>query len=182
VDEDHQFEVRKKSVNILGIDIGTKTGYCYNRGEQLTLGTWELATDKEITRWGKTRQRRTEDPRIDRLCKRVDALGHFDVVIFEDVEFASSTYQVQLWSSLRASVWLCSSKTAIQCIPVGTLKLFATGDGHAGKEKMHKFFQREKLHGMHLETVLTDDSIDAYFLHKWAKQNISLSICKNSNG
>jgi len=169
-------------MNILGIDIGTKTGYCYNRGDQLTLGTWTLATDFEITRWGKTRQRRTEDPRIDRLCKRVDALGHFDVVIFEDVEFASSTFQVQLWSSLRASVWLCSKKTAIQCIPVGTLKKFATGDGQADKKKMERFFREEPSMLLWQEGLIDDNAIDAYFLHKWAKQNISLSICKNSNG
>lgn len=160
-------------MNILGLDLGTNTGYCYNVFDTITLGTWKLATDAEIARWGKTRQRRTEDPRIGRLCKHVDALGIFDVVIFEDVEFASSTFQVQLWSSLRAAVWLCAKKTAIQCIPVGTLKKFATGDGSAKKEKMHKFFQREKLHGVNLETVLTDDSIDAYFLHKWAKQHIT---------
>ena len=158
-------------MNILGLDLGTQTGYCYNVGDTLSLGTWTLATDAEIKRWGQTRQRRTDDPRIARLCDKLDSLDAFDVVIFEDVEFASSTFQVQLWASLRASVWLCAKRTAIQCVPVGTLKLFATGDGHAGKPKMEKFFFREK-GAEQFRGLVNDDAIDAYFLWKWATQHI----------
>lgn len=155
-------------IDILGIDLGTNTGYCYNRGDELFLGTWCLAHPTEIRDWGKTRKRRTEDPRIGRLCNYIDALGHFEAVVFEDVEFASSTFQVQLWASLRASLWLCSRKKTIQAVPVGTLKKFATGDGSATKEKMEKFFRREQ------SFTVDDNAIDAYFLHKWGKQHIRL--------
>jgi len=157
-------------LNILGLDLGTHTGYAYNKNEQFFCGTWELATKKEITAWGHDRQRRTKDPRIERLCENLTALGAFDIVAIEDVEFASSTYQVQLWSSLRGAVWLCALGSHFDCIPVGTLKKFATGNGAATKEAMAKALW--KTQPMPGSENLDDNGVDAVWIWLWANNRL----------
>ncbi len=161
-------------MNILALDLGTDTGYAYNLDSEFFCGTWSLATKKEITAWGKTRERRTNDPRVDRLCKKLSKLaGHdFDVVVFEDVEFASSVYQMQLWSALRSCVWLCAHAKHFDCVPVGTLKLFATGNGHATKESMKKYALgswRAQAEFPDDPSGLNDDAIDAAWAWVWAR-------------
>ena len=159
-------------MDILALDLGRFTGYAYNRGAEFFCGTWELATDKEIKAWGLDRQRRIKDPRIERLCETLTDLGKFDIVVFEDVEFASSTYQVQLWSSLRAAVWLCATARYWDCIPVGTLKKFATGSGEATKELMEKRFWMQPEFAS-IKKVDSDDTVDAAWIWLWAKTNFA---------
>lgn len=136
------------------------------------MGTWKLATAAEVRDWGKQRLTRRRDPRPRRLCEFILSRVPFpDLIVFEDVQFASSTLQVQLWSSLRTAVWTCFGEDVkFDCVPVGTLKKFATGNGAAKKEGMARAFER--LTGM-TSAVYTDDAIDAYFIWKWAKQNLS---------
>src|SRR5688572_30863812 len=129
--------------DVLAIDLGTSTGFCYNRGDTTFQGAWQLATAREVGDWGKNRLRRRKDPRIERLCGHLSALGTFDVVVFEDVQFGTTTYQTQLWSGLRSSVWLCAKAGITECVPVATLKLFATGNGHATKQMMFKALARK---------------------------------------
>lgn len=162
-------------MDILGLDLGTRTGYCYNRGTSLFCGTWELATAKEITAWGKDRKRRTGDPRIHRLCSNLSILEYFDAVAFEDVEFSTYTAQTQLWAGLRSAIWLCARAGITECIPVKTLKRFATGHGGATKEAMAKAFSRERgpLSLTRDISLLDDNAIDAYFVWKWATKTLS---------
>lgn len=157
-------------MDILALDLGTSTGYAYNLGDDFVSGTWTLATPKEVTAWGKQRKTRTDDPRIARLCENLDDLDEFDVIIIEDVLFASSTYQVQLWSSLRAAVWLCGKTKKFEALPVSTLKKFATGSGNADKAAMSKYLKI--MHPKIWTPSLGDDTIDAIWLHIWAKQNL----------
>lgn len=163
---------------ILALDLGTKTGYCYGTAtNKLTCGTWQLATPKEVRQWGKERLTRRCDPRVARLWNELDRLPRPDVVVFEDVEFASYTKQVQLWASLRAAVWLsfggydgCGwSGVLVECVPVATLKKFATGAGNADKTGMARAASRLGL------TVkgLDDNAIDALHLWRWAERNLS---------
>lgn len=157
--------------SILALDLGTATGFFYNRPGALHRGTWLLATDAEIATWGKNRLRRRKDPRIERLCERLTALGTFDVVIFEDVQFGSTTYQTQLWSSLRSCVWLCAEGPLTECVPVATLKLFATGNGHATKQMMLESLKRR--HPAYWSPELDDNAVDAAWLWIWAARNIA---------
>lgn len=153
--------------SILALDLGTRTGYTYNKGESLFCGTWVLATPKEINQWGKNRLTRRCDPRIAALRGKIDqVVKEMDLIIFEDVLFCSTTYQCQLWASLRSVVWLTNCPR-IDCVPVQTLKKFATGKGNATKEQMAK---AALLTGKELPK-LDDNGIDAYHLWRWAKQN-----------
>jgi hypothetical protein len=161
-------------MNILALDLGTHTGYAYNIGDKFYSGTWSLATAKEITSWGKTRLSRRCDPRVGRLFKKLlDLVGSMDAVVYEDVQFSSSTYQVQLWASLRAAVWLSrwgESGLIIDCVPVATLKKFATGAGNATKEMMcnavrHRWSDYWNPKG-------DDNELDAVCIHQWAVVNL----------
>lgn len=159
------YTLTNEYMNILALDLGTKTGYAYNLDEKFICGTWTLATPKEINQWGKNRLVRRRDPRIGGLKWRIDMRG-IDLIIFEDVLFCSTTYQCQLWASLRAVVWLTNCPR-IDCVPVQTLKKFATGKGNATKSEMAK---AALLAGKELPK-LDDNGIDAYHLWRWAKQN-----------
>lgn len=163
---------------ILALDLGTKTGYCYGcdlRNQQ--RGTWNLATAKEVRDWGKERLTRRCDPRVARLWHELDSLPRPDIVVFEDVEFASYTKQVQLWASLRAAVWLsyggfsgCGfSGVLVECVPVATLKKFATGAGNANKNGMERAATRLGINVKGLD----DNAIDALHLWRWAERNLS---------
>lgn len=157
-------------MDILALDLGTKTGFAWNRGDEFFCGTWLLGTDTEIRKWGKQRLSRTGDPRVERLCTRITALGHFDIIVFEDVQFASSTYAVQLWASLRAAVWLCGKAKKFEAVPVGTLKKYATGNGAADKAAMSGFL--ELRHPNLWTPALGDDAVDAVWLWLFAKENL----------
>jgi hypothetical protein len=157
-------------LNILALDLGTSTGYAFNRESIFVSGTWLLGTPKEITAWGKDRQRRNKDPRIDRLCENITKLGKFDVVIFEDVQFSKYTAQTQLWSSLRAAIWLCGQGSHFDSVPVKTLKLFATGYGGATKEAMKRALIRNPR--IPFNKSWTEDEVDAIWIWLWADTNL----------
>jgi hypothetical protein len=184
-------------MNILALDLGTTTGWATNHslGDDFALGQLELAKAREVTAWKKKRLDRRCDPRFHRLRQHIEHMAKgCSVVIFEDVEFSSFTYQVQLWSSLRAAIWSVVPSELIECVPVKTLKKFATGSGSADKEHMlkamveaepgrfsldtrlrqaHVVVDREAMTKGHGDYMLTDDAVDAYWLYRWAKENIT---------
>lgn len=156
-------------MNVLALDLGTKTGYAYSRGSDFMAGTWTLAKAKQISEARRTRMDRRCDPRIWQLHSTLLAyVNRADIVVFEDVQFSSTTMQTQLWASLRAAVWIafCHPSIIIECVPVGTLKKFATGHGGATKEMMKAACKRL---GYSTDS-LDDNAIDAIFLHRWAQQ------------
>jgi len=157
-------------MNILGLDLGTKIGYAYNIGGGFYCGTWALATPAEIRAAGKDRSNRRNDPRTRKLCELLSGLPEFDVVVFEDVQFASSTYQVQLWAGLRSAVNLCAHAKYFDCVPVQTLKKFAAC-GNATKTIMGDALKQK--HPEIWDPNLGEDAIDAAWVWLWAKQNLS---------
>lgn len=159
-------------MNTLALDLGTHCGYAYNQGETFSCGTWVLASKTEIRQWGRERKTRTDDPRIKRLCEKFAEFPQtFDLVVFEDVQFSTYTLQTQLWSALRASVWLCSGAARIDCVPVKTLKLFA-GSGNADKKAMSRFLQIQHP-GLWKLTNNNDNTIDAVWIWLWAKHTFA---------
>lgn len=186
-------------MKILALDLATNTGYAYNnaRGE-FHCGTWLLATDKELKAARKSRMDRRRDPRVVTLFNRIHGLygaNLFDVMVFEDVAFLSYTLQCQLWSSLRAAMWLTPvlfqiGNPIFEAVPVGTLKKFATGHGGATKEMMIKSVVKSDSRFMIIPgkpelalfnpepsildaRVVDDNAVDAVWLWKWAKHNLN---------
>jgi Holliday junction resolvasome RuvABC endonuclease subunit len=161
-------------MNILALDLGTKTGYCHTLLGSVgwAAGTWELAVDKEVTAWGKQRITRRRDPRVTRLRDKILALPKPDLIVFEDVEFQTYTYQTQLWSSFRAAAWLAyGEEVAYECVPVSTLKKFATGSGSADKTGMRRALIR-RFPELCLSPKTDDNAVDAIWIYKWAETNL----------
>lgn len=175
-------------MKILGLDLATNTGYAYNDANgNFHCGTWVLATDKELKAARAQRFNRRLDSRVTKLFHQVQLIQKihaFNIIIFEDVEFSSYTLQCQLWASLRASIWLGAFLTnpIFEAVPVGTLKRFAANHGAATKEMMaaaliksdSRFTPGPKpATATFNNQVIDDNAIDAVWLWKWAKHNLS---------
>ena len=126
----------------LCIDIGTHTGWALLEGQQiLESGTTHLATKEELDLQRREGKERTLDLRYSRLhalIRRFIKEHGIERIVFEDVLFSSTQMQGQLWASLRCAIWAVCQEFPIQVfgLPVGTLKLFATGSGAAKKPGM----------------------------------------------
>lgn len=164
-------------MRILSLDLGTHTGWCAgDTAATPEAGTLRLATDAEITRFGRFRETRTGDPRIGRLYDWLTAKVRElrpDAISFEDVEFSSYTKQTQLWASFRTAVWIVAKQASIltECVPVTTLKKWATGTGNATKPMMEAALRRR--YPEFEKTLLGFDAVDAIFVWQWTKETLS---------
>lgn len=165
-------------MKILALDPATVTGYCVGDiGEVPKAGAIRLAEAEEITAFRKRRMDRRQDPRPIRLYQFLTDVcyGNFkspDIIVFEDVQFQSYTQQCQLWSSLRASIWLFShfhGVKTIDCLNVTKLKQFATGYGAADKAAMAKSLYNK--YPVFKKQNLDDNGVDAAWLWLWASEN-----------
>ena len=190
-------------MRILALDIANKTGYAHNCTDQgLIAGTVELGTKAEIRQWGQKRLTRRCD---DRVCRLLNLIARYkpDTICFEDVQFVHTQVQGQLWASLRTAIWAwkCSNNSVlVECVPVQTLKLYATGKGGAGKALMCRAlamrdgrFSLEPRACVHpgkprtkdnefvfdneADMWLDDNATDAIWLFKWAQEH----LCSNKN-
>jgi len=167
---------------IVAFDLGSKTGVAHNLcGFSAT--TWELATTKELVYAKKLRCDRRLDIRVHRLLFKLSELKNafdvsgfpIDIIVFEDVRFASSQAQAHLWGSFRGAVWAFAAERGIDtdCLDTGKLKKFATGSGAADKEAMRaawiKKYPSQLINGKSLSSqALDDNAIDALHLLHWA--------------
>jgi Holliday junction resolvasome RuvABC endonuclease subunit len=168
---------------ILALDLGTHCGWAYrSHAGKVTAGTWTLAKPPDITKAGKTRADRKLDPRIPSLYRKMrevwlgnpltTELGNpIDFIVFEDLLFSGYTKQTQLWSSLRAAVWLFCYLHGIptDCCPASALKKYATGSGAADKEFM---VEKAKEFFPGVDFGESDDAADALHLLRWGSELI----------
>jgi hypothetical protein len=155
-------------MRILALDLGTKTGWALHEDGVTTSGTWVLAKSKEITELRKKDLDRCCDFRPGRLKQFIGSMHPLNYLYFEDVQFATSLLQVQLWSSLRAMVWLQSPLCVVKAVDVGTLKKFATGKGNADKEHMAAAANRSGF----INIGADDNEIDAWWLLQLALKDL----------
>lgn len=148
-------------MKLLALDLGTKTGWAYFDGMTTTSGTKVLATPLEVKKQKQNGLDRCCDLRVNRLFTLIASFLPVDVIYFEDVQFASSTYQVQLWASLRAAVIMQYPACKVVAVPVGTLKKFASGSGCADKDGMRRALPEAT-------EKMDDNEIDALHLLKLA--------------
>lgn len=126
------------------LDLGTDTGWALLQpGWPMKSGTLCLATDKELELQRREGRERTLDIRFARIYRFITEHIQQGVgrIVFEDVEFASTRMQTQLWASLRTAIWaaaLLHPGVRVFGVPVATLKQFATGNGHVQKLDMAK--------------------------------------------
>jgi hypothetical protein len=178
--------------SILALDLGSTFGWATIKNGELCAGSQLLVPKGVMDDARKLRADRRCDPRVIAFSEWLRVLPPFDIILFEDVQFQTSTAQAQLWSSFRAAVWIrcCALARHLDCVPVGTLKLWAAGHGGATKEAMaaalirrmpERFCHPQGKHTKH-ETIwdartkknLDDNSVDGILLALWAKQHIRL--------
>jgi hypothetical protein len=123
-------------IRLLALDIGTNTGWALSDNGEITSGTKKLLTAKEQAKQKQDKLDRCCDVRFRRLKEFIASFGKLDALAFEDVQFLSTQLQAQLWAGLRTTVILNFPETRVLCLPVGSLKKFATGSGNAKKEQM----------------------------------------------
>lgn len=163
-------------MRILALDLGTKTGWAYGRAEDGVIegfGTLLLANEKALKEAKKARLDRRLDIRIPRLLGLLTEIHHrapLDWVMFEDVQFASTTMQAHLWASFRGTVWTFVSQhwpMCSDCLATGKLKVFATGSGNADKPAMERALRRDP---RFFSEKMDDNAVDAIHLLKWSQQ------------
>jgi hypothetical protein len=132
------------AVKTLLLDLGTDTGWALvDQRSPMKSGTICLAMDEELELQRQEGRERTLDIRFTRLYEFIaehigEGVGR---IVFEDVEFASTRMQTQLWASLRTAIWAAAHLNPgvrVFGVPVATLKQFATGNGHVQKLEMAK--------------------------------------------
>lgn len=172
-------------MRILALDLATKTGWAVSQdGVLADCGTWMLSKPKEIAYAARLRMDRRLDPRIPALWDRLDDLYRrqlLDWIVWEDVQFQSTTMQCQLWSSFRTVCWLFAATNRIQteCLGVQKLKQFGAGHGGATKEMMAKALARKMPEAFSCAgtamvfdrttgNILDDNAVDAVHLLNWA--------------
>ena len=172
-------------MNILSLDLGSKTGWALSCAGAITAGTWTLATPAEITKAKKFRLDRRGDPRFFALLHHLSAVYAFrygdeplDWVVFEDVEFCKSRMQAHLWATWRAAVWgtFGLKGVPIDCLATGKLKSFATGNGGADKDQMARALTLDPRYALDkggvrdtlTSDLLDDNAVDALHLLHWA--------------
>jgi len=156
---------------ILALDLATKTGWAYRDPEThlIEAGTWELATPKQL----KGRDECECDPRLPALRGLIhNHTPDVDVIAFENVQFVQSRAQGFLWSGLRAMLWLAAHDIGLKtiCVPVKTLKKFATGDGNADKHAMALALMER--YPTAWKPNMDDNAVDAAHILLWAESQL----------
>jgi hypothetical protein len=160
--------------SILALDLGTKTGWAFGPPRDYLVpevwGTWTLAKAKEIREQAQRNDDRNCDCRLARLLKLLEEwVKPGTLIVFEDVQFATTSMQAHLWATFRAAVWAQKGRCEdIRAVPVGTLKKFATGKGNATKPMMAAHLQG-RLPWVGIEN-LDDNAVDAVWLWLYAKE------------
>lgn len=162
-------------MKILALDLGTHTGFALEADDYpLACGTFELG--------GPARNNPSMDMRFFRLLGWIEGICTSfrpDKIVYEDVQFVKSRLQAHLWATWRAAVWLAAWKhnITVACCPTGTLKKFATGDGHADKIAMARALAMNprfiRVNDGVIDAVtkatLDDNAVDALHLLRWAQ-------------
>jgi Holliday junction resolvasome RuvABC endonuclease subunit len=159
-------------MNPYALDLGTKTGFAFRlTADKIVAGTWEFPFKK------KGQNCCTVDPRLllfrEKLLFVIATMKptHF---VYEDVKFVRSQAQAHLWSGFRAVLWLVATdhKIPCLCVPVQTLKKYATDHGNADKNDMALALHEAVLKGeVTLDSMeaLDDNAVDAVHLLLWTE-------------
>ncbi len=149
-------------MNIIALDLGTNCGFCVGHADSHISGTWALHQsryDGGGMRFVKFRGRLNE------------ALNAYrpEAVYYEEVRRHLGVDAAHVYGGLQAVLqsWCEDNKLPYQGVPVGTIKKFATGRGHAKKQAM---IDAAVAWGY---CPIDDNEADAIALFRWAlEQNL----------
>lgn len=147
--------------NILALDLGTKTGWALQQGEEIFSGTENFQTSR-FSGGGMRflRFRRF----LDSLKEKTD----IKTVYFEEVRRHLGTDAAHVYGGFLAhlTAWCEEHKIPYQGVSVGTIKRHATGKGNANKEEVIASIKEKGFN------PVDDNEADSLALLLWAKVNI----------
>jgi Holliday junction resolvasome RuvABC endonuclease subunit len=147
-------------VNILALDLGTKTGYALVNNGVVISGVWDLQGDR--FEGGGMRFLRFSQY----LTKVHTALhGDLPLIVFEEVRAHAGTDAAHIYGGFMATLtaWCEAHNIPYRGVPVGTIKKHATGKGNANKTEMvNAAIKQFKC------PVITHDEADARWLLDYA--------------
>lgn len=119
------------NVRIIGIDPGSKCGWCIIDGDAIQSGTWDLSSKRH--EGGGMRY-----VRLARYLSELFDSSHAVAVYYEEVRRHLGTDAAHIYGGIVAMIAAECERRKIPYggIPVGTVKKRATGKGNADKEKM----------------------------------------------
>jgi Holliday junction resolvasome RuvABC endonuclease subunit len=120
-------------MNVLALDLGTRTGYAILTDERIIIGTRKLKHDK----------RASGVRALDFYCWLAQTIQDHDInqVYFERVYAHSGTEAAHLYGYFMHTLAAVCEEMHVKCvgIPVTTIKKFTTGKGNASKEDVINF-------------------------------------------
>ena len=143
---------------ILALDLGTQTGWAIFKDGLIVSGSQSFKT-KSVDGAGM---------RYLRFRRWLDSLrkehGIINEVYFEEVRRHKGTQAAHVYGAFKGvlMMWCEEWLTPYQGVPVGTIKLFATGKGNANKEMMIDSAQKCGY------DVVDDNQADAIHLLRYA--------------
>lgn len=153
-------EARGTQMNLLALDLGTKTGWATRSRGHIASGTQSFTP-------GRFEGGGFRFLRFQQWLTGVYAVSGFEIVVFEEVRRHLSTDSAHAYGGYMATLtaWCEQTKIPYQGVPVGTIKKYACGKGNASKEEMIAAM-RAKGH-----TPKDDNEADALALLCWGVKN-----------
>jgi hypothetical protein len=143
---------------ILALDLGTKTGWALYKNGQITSGSQSFKTD----RFDGAGMRFLRFNRWLSALKKEHAI--IQEIYFEEVRRHAGTQAAHIYGGFQAALTMWCEEWLIpyESVPVGTIKLYATGKGNANKGMMMEAARRLDFN------VLDDNEADAIHLLRYA--------------
>lgn len=123
--------MEKEKINILALDLGTKTGWALYDGNQIFHGVENFAN----SRYSGGGMRFLK---FKYFLDSIKQKSNIDYIYFEEVRRHISTDSAHVYGGFLATLtsWCEDNNIAYEGVPVGTIKLFIAGKGNASKENV----------------------------------------------
>ena len=151
-------------INILTLDLGTKTGWAFYKSGDIFSGTESFHNSRysgggmrflKFNEWLQT---------MERSCSLNEGLNQ---IYFEEVRRHIGTDAAHVYGGFMAVLtsWCECAKIPYEGVPVGTIKKFITGKGNANKEEVMNAIRKRG------HNPLDDNEADALALMYWRLSN-----------
>lgn len=146
---------------ILALDLGTRTGYAWRRGDRIEHGFIDFKT------------KRMESPgmRYVRFKQWLNRYSpNIENIVFEEVRRHIGTTAAHVYGGFLSHLTAFCAENEIEYVgvPVGTIKKFATGKGNANKNMMILAARKAG------RDIVDDNEADAYWILQYAIQELEL--------
>lgn len=118
-------------MNVLALDLGTKTGWAFGNAKAYLSGTWNL-------RGGRYEGGGMRYLRFKGFVEEVHKNARIDRIVYEEVRRHAGTDAAHVYGGLMGALtaWAEENGVPYEAVPVGTIKKFWTGKGNASKDAM----------------------------------------------